>query len=168
MNDVYLGLGSNLGNRKQQLDNALYAISQQIGTIKQVSSVYQTRSWGRTDLPDFLNQVVQVSTPLTARLLLETLLHIEQQQGRQRLKKWDSRTIDLDILFYNDSVVKTLELVIPHPELHQRRFVLVPLCEIAPQKTHPSLQRTLTDLLHHCSDNGVVTIHGSSIPSEKG
>ncbi|WP_448697328.1 2-amino-4-hydroxy-6-hydroxymethyldihydropteridine diphosphokinase [Mucilaginibacter sp. AW1-3] len=143
MIDVFLLLGSNLGHRQLFLQQAEEAIGSQVGTVVKRSSVYETQSWGKTDLPDYLNQVLLVKTILKPREVLQRILAIEQTMGRERTEKWGSRTIDIDILFYGNEIVNEPDLVIPHPHLHQRKFVLEPLAEIAPQYIHPVLNKTI-------------------------
>jgi len=146
MIDVFLLLGSNLGNRQLFLVNAAEAIEREVGNIINRSSVYETQSWGKANLPDYLNQVLLVQTSLPAREVLERVLAIEKSMGRERVEKWGSRTIDIDILFYGDEVINESGLIVPHPYLHQRRFVLEPLAEIAPQHIHPVLNKSILQL----------------------
>ena len=153
---VYLLTGSNVGNSKALLNQANLYIIQLVGEITAASSLYQTAPWGNTNQQHFLNQVLEVSTNLEAKEVLTTILNIEQQMGRTREEKWAPRTIDIDILFFNNNIINEHDLEIPHPLLHQRRFTLVPLAEIAPNYIHPLLHQTITNLLQHCSDNSVV------------
>jgi 2-amino-4-hydroxy-6-hydroxymethyldihydropteridine diphosphokinase len=153
---VYLLLGSNLGNRELYLKNAIELISNQLNRVECLSSVYETQSWGKTDEPDYLNQVVQLKTALTAREVLNRVLSIENQLGRRREEKWGSRTIDIDILFYGDQVINEPGLIIPHPEMHKRRFTLEPLAEIAPGLVHPVLNRSIFNLKTDLKDNLIV------------
>ncbi len=146
MNAIFLLLGSNLGNRQQFLQQAAQTIEQQIGHIMLQSSIYETQAWGKTTEPDYLNQVLAVDTLLTARQVLTGILAIEQQLGRERAEKWGSRIIDIDILFYNDAIINEPDLVIPHPHLHQRKFVLEPLAQIAPAFMHPVLGKNILEL----------------------
>lgn len=146
MIDVFLLLGSNLGNRQLFLQQADDAIAQRVGNIIKRSSVYQTQSWGKTNEPDYLNQVLQVQTALPPREVLQCILAIEQTMGRERAEKWGSRTIDIDILFYGDEIVNQADLIIPHPHLHQRKFVLEPLAEIAPGYIHPVLNKSILQI----------------------
>ena len=152
MNQVYLLIGGNLGNRASNLDMALKLIEQECGAISRVSSVYETAPWGKKDQPDFLNQAILIFTNLSPQMLLDNILTIEKQMGRFRAEKFGSRIIDMDILFYNDDIIESGELRIPHPELQNRRFVLEPLAEIAPQKIHPLLKKTVEELLQECRD----------------
>ena len=143
---VYLLLGSNLGDRISYLRQASRLIGETVATVIQASSVYETQSWGKTDEPDYLNQVLYIETDLHPGLLLEKLLGIETIIGRKREVKWGSRIIDIDILFYGDQKINEPELVVPHPELHNRMFTLAPLNEIAPDFVHPVLQKKISDL----------------------
>jgi 2-amino-4-hydroxy-6-hydroxymethyldihydropteridine diphosphokinase len=152
MNGIYLVIGGNLGDREFYLHTGLSQIATQIGTVEKESSVYETASWGNTGLNPFLNQVVYVRSDLSARAVLETCLQIEQRMGRIREEKWGSRTIDIDLLFYNDEIIREEHLTIPHPYLQQRRFVLLPLHEIAPTYRHPVLNLTISELLENCAD----------------
>jgi 2-amino-4-hydroxy-6-hydroxymethyldihydropteridine diphosphokinase len=151
-NQVVLGLGGNMGNRTQHLAMAMVQIIQQIGTITKVSSVYETAAWGNEDQPPFFNLAVCLTTPFTPLQTLERCLRIEKQMGRHRTMKWGPRIIDIDILLYNDEIIRANNLSIPHPLMHERRFVLAPLAEILPQKKHPVLKKSFKDLLHNCPD----------------
>jgi len=157
MKKVFLGIGSNLGNRSENLKEALVKIGEHIGKIKCASSVYETEPWGFSSENKFLNMVVKVETSLTASDLLKRVLMIESLLGRLRDGSgYKSRTIDIDILLYGNQVLKENELIIPHPRLHERKFVLVPLCEIAPNKVHPLLKKTIRVLLKECTDKSKV------------
>ena len=156
MIDVYLLLGSNLGDRELFLRMALRLIEGDIAPIAKVSSVYETQSWGKTDEPDYLNQVIMLKTDLPAQEVLRKILAIEQEMGREREEKWGSRTIDIDILLYGDTVINEPDLVVPHPEMHNRRFTLEPLNEIAPQVVHPGLHTTIRALKNKLNDTLIV------------
>ena len=156
MNDIFLLLGSNLGNRKLFLKQAIDHIETEIAPVVKLSSVFETQSWGKTDAPDYLNQVVQLHTSLSARVLLEKILAIEILLGRERKEKWGSRTIDIDILFYGDEVIHEPDLQVPHPELHKRRFTLEPLAEIAPVFIHPVLHKNILELKNELMDDLIV------------
>jgi 2-amino-4-hydroxy-6-hydroxymethyldihydropteridine diphosphokinase len=153
MINVYLLLGSNLGNRQMFLQQAISYIQQRAGEVVQQSAVYETDSWGKTDLPAYLNQVLLIKTNLPPRELLNVLLQIELLLGRKREERWGSRTMDIDILFYDDQVINEPDLIIPHPELHKRRFTLEPLAEIAPHWYHPVLQQTVLTLKNSLHDD---------------
>lgn len=153
MHTVYLLLGSNLGNRETYLDRARKMVEQKIGKIKRMSSLYQTQSWGKANQPDFINQVIEVASNLKAREVLEQIGVIENRLGRQREEKWGSRTIDVDILFYDRDCISEPDLTIPHPYLHERRFTLAPLMELVPELKHPVLNSTIEELYNKLSDN---------------
>ncbi len=146
MSIAYLGLGTNLGDRKQNISKAIEAISLKMSISKQ-SSLYETTAWGYTEQPDFLNQVIQVETDLSPLRLLNFLKKTELKLGRVENFRYGPRLIDIDILFYDDLVITTNRLQIPHPMLPERAFVLVPLNEIAPGYIHPSLKKTVAELL---------------------
>lgn len=153
MEEAYLLLGSNLGDSKKYISEAIQYISQQIGQLTGLSSLYQTASWGNTDQPDFINQVVLIKTKLNPQQLLENILVIEKKLGRERAEKWGSRTIDIDLLFYGDQIIRDENLVVPHPFLHQRRFTLMPLVELNAGLVHPVLNQTVQTLLNELEDN---------------
>lgn len=144
---VFLLLGSNMGNRLEYLDQAREHLAQKIGDIDKVSGIYETAAWGKTDQPDFVNQVIKIETSLQARAVLTTILEIEKLLGRERIEKWGARTIDIDILFYDEELIDEPDLKIPHPNLHERAFTLVPLIEIEPEWFHPLFKKPLTELL---------------------
>lgn len=147
MNEIaYLSLGSNLGNREQNLQKAIRRASA-LGRIVAVSSFYETEPVEFTDQPWFLNCVIALETTAHPAQLMAELLRIEHEMGRQRIVKKGPRSIDLDILLFGDAVVNTPELTIPHPEMTRRRFVLQPLAEIAPELLHPVSQKKVTQLL---------------------
>ena len=153
MVEVYLLLGSNLGNRQLFLKQAAAIIEAKVGEIVKYSGVYETKSWGKTDAPDYLNQVLFVNTLLEPITLLRELLKIELLLGRKREEKWGSRTMDIDVLFYADQIINEPELTVPHPQLHNRRFTLEPLVELAPSLIHPVLQKTLKQLKDELLDD---------------
>jgi 2-amino-4-hydroxy-6-hydroxymethyldihydropteridine diphosphokinase len=156
MNNVFLLTGSNLGDRNLFLTQSMLHIENEVGTVLKASSVYQTQSWGKTDSPDYLNQVLLVQTVLTAQAVLGKILNIELVMGRVREEKWGARKIDIDILFYNSAIINEPELHIPHPELHNRRFTLEPLAEIAPLFVHPVLNKNILQLKNELKDNLIV------------
>lgn len=152
----YLLLGSNLGDSRKYLHDASACIELKAGAITLKSSLYQTASWGKQDLPDFINQVICVQTDLLPKQLLKIILEIEIELGRQRVSRWGSRTIDIDILFYEDQILNDPDLTIPHPYLHERRFSLTPLHEIAPHVIHPVFNKSVGQLLGELSDSLLV------------
>lgn len=153
MANVFLLLGSNLGDKIGQLTEARQQISRLIGPIVTASSIYKTAAWGEENQDDFLNQVVWVNTKSQPYEVLNSTQHIEKQAGRIRQEKWGARTVDIDILFWDDKIVGNPDLKIPHPGIPDRRFTLVPLAEIAPLLVHPILQKTIEKLLEDCTDN---------------
>ena len=153
MNKTYLLLGSNMGNSRQQLGNAHKHIEKNIGTITRSSSLYKTAAWGKTDQPDFWNQVVIVETVLAARETMKAILDIEKKMGRLRTEKNAPRNIDIDILLFNKDIIESSSLSVPHPQLQNRRFALVPLNELSPNLLHPVSLKTIHQLLRVCPDN---------------
>ena len=152
MNKVYLLLGSNMGNSKSHLLTATRIIQKEIGTLLRQSSFYQTAAWGNTNQPDFWNQVIIVSTKMDAAQCMSSILEIEQKMGRIRTSKNAPRIIDIDILYFNKEIHNSPTLTVPHPAIAQRRFVLTPLNEIAPQFVHPVQHLTNHQLLIQCTD----------------
>jgi 2-amino-4-hydroxy-6-hydroxymethyldihydropteridine diphosphokinase len=152
MNKTYLLLGSNIGDSKKQLNIAITQINKKIGTITRQSKLYTTAAWGNTNQADFLNQVIVVETKLSAQQTITTILAIEEKMGRIRTVKNAPRVIDIDILFFNKDIIKEKELTVPHPEIQNRRFVLVPLNELAPNFKHPVFQQSIHYLLQKCKD----------------
>lgn len=152
MSTIYLLLGANLGDRYSQLSNAFREIEERIGFIIKHSALYETAAWGREDEPSYLNQVICVNTNLAPHELLKTIHEIESDLGRTRQLRWESRLIDIDILFYDEMVLNDSDLVIPHPYIHKRKFTLVPLAEIASEFIHPVLLKTVEQLLAELND----------------
>jgi 2-amino-4-hydroxy-6-hydroxymethyldihydropteridine diphosphokinase len=153
MAEVYLGLGANLGDRIKNMSHAIQSISEQ-AIIVQVSSVYETEPVGYTEQPDFLNAVFSISTEMNPEQLLQYIKEIEHSQGRTPSFPNAPRPIDIDILFYEDRVLHSKQLIVPHPRLTERAFVLVPLAEIAPGLQHPENGKTMKELLE---DLGTIT-----------
>lgn len=158
MNEAYLCLGGNLGNCIETFAKSALLLEKNDVKIVQKSAVYTSAAWEMEGAPDFYNQVLKIETLLEAGELLNLLLAIEKQSGRERnsVKGYESRTIDMDILFFNDEIIEREHLHIPHPRLHLRRFVLEPLNELAPGFIHPKLKKSISDLLDECTDTGLV------------
>ena len=146
-------LGSNLGDRQKYIDTALSRIGETIGTVIKKTSVHETPAWGLTDQPNFLNMAVEVQTYLQPLELLEKTQAVEESLGRVRIQKWGARTLDIDILYCGDLVMNDAKLVIPHPFLHQRKFTLELLNELAPGFKHPVLEKTNSVLLFELENN---------------
>lgn len=155
---AFLSLGGNLGNTREIFEQTYPLIEKKIGRILQKSSLYQTAAWGMTDQADFLNQVVEVETTLDPEAILSQLLAIEQIFGRVREVKWGPRNIDLDLLLLGEAQLNTAQLTLPHPRIQDRKFILIPLVEIAPDVLHPGLGKTAKGLLAHTTDTSTVTL----------
>jgi 2-amino-4-hydroxy-6-hydroxymethyldihydropteridine diphosphokinase len=153
MNGIYFIIGGNLGDRLALIEDCKHKIEKEIGIISRSSSIYESASWGETDNPNYLNQVLYVESIFSAKEVLEKALEIEKKLGRTRDKKWESRLIDIDILFFNDEIIDEKDLKIPHPHLQNRKFVLVPLNDIASELIHPILKKSMMVLLDECQDN---------------
>ena len=150
---IYLLLGSNLGDRKKQMDEALDLIPEMIGQVTKRSSFYETEPWGFSSEEFFLNIAMQTLTSLSPEEVMRKIDEIEKRFGRERADSgYSSRTMDIDILFYDDLVLDQDILKIPHPMLKDRRFVLVPLNEIAHELIHPVFRKTIGELLENCTD----------------
>ncbi|MGE4287793.1 MAG: 2-amino-4-hydroxy-6-hydroxymethyldihydropteridine diphosphokinase [Salinivirgaceae bacterium] len=153
MEKVFLELGGNQGDRWQLLADAIKLIGDRVGVVVGKSSVYETPPWGFESRDFFLNQVIQVITPLEPEALIQELQLIERSLGRVRgTQQYTSRSMDIDLLFYGSRILHTENLQVPHPRLHLRNFVLLPLCEIVPDFVHPVLKKNITELLAVCSD----------------
>ena len=149
---VYLGMGSNMGNKEDYLLQAVQALKETASCqVEAVSDFLVTKPYGVTDQDDFLNGCLKLRTLLTPRELLDRLHHIEQEAGRERILRWGPRTLDLDILFYDDLILGEADLCIPHVDLPNREFVLRPLCEIAPYLHHPATGKTVREMLQELS-----------------
>ena len=151
---VYLALGSNLDDRLANLKQAITSLSPQM-EVKAKSRVYETLPWGYADQPMFLNQVIRANTYLEFEHLLKHIKRLETALGRKPSFKNGPRLIDLDILFYDDLVMETASLVIPHPHMHERGFVLMPLNDIAPDLVHPTIRKTVSEMLALCDTSGI-------------
>ncbi len=153
---VYLSFGSNVGKKKDNIAKAKKALLKLKIAIDKESSFYKTEPGGNKDQDFFINQVVRIRTSLTPLKLLIFIKNIELKLGRTSFDKWGPREIDIDILFYNDIIVNTPQLYIPHPEIPNRKFVLVPFCEIVKKFIHPGLKVTVEELLKNTTDTGSV------------
>jgi 2-amino-4-hydroxy-6-hydroxymethyldihydropteridine diphosphokinase len=154
---AYIGLGSNLGNKLLQCQKAISEILKiDRHRLLAQSSFYKTQPFGHTAQDWFVNGVIKIETDLKAHELLQSLKDIESRLGRKETFRWGPRTIDLDILFYDEEQIRTEDLQIPHPRLHERQFVLIPIAEIDPHFIHPVLKKTIRELLNHLQkDQGV-------------
>lgn len=149
---TYLSLGGNLGNTIEIFQNSRKILIKKVGKITQLSSLYQTAAWGPIPQNDFINQVIEVETKLSAPELMDILLEIELQQGRVRQERWGPRTLDLDIIFYGEQLISTESLEIPHPRMEDRKFVLIPMVEINPNLIHPISRKSIRQILLECKD----------------
>lgn len=149
---IFLLLGTNLGDRLQNLKTAVTLLEQNELFVTDYSSIYESAPWGESDQPWFLNVVIRVDTLYSPEQLLECCLETEIKMGRKRHKKWGERIIDIDLLYYDNIILQNEKLTIPHPGIPVRRFTLMPLCEIAPEEMHPVLSQTNKHLLTICPD----------------
>jgi 2-amino-4-hydroxy-6-hydroxymethyldihydropteridine diphosphokinase len=160
MNIVFLGIGTNLGNKAENLSEAIDMIGENIGPVVGSSSVYETEPWGFETKDEFLNMVVKVETKLSSFTIFKNIILIESLLGRRRSEnRYSSRVIDIDLLLYEDQIINEKGLIVPHPLMHERKFVLVPLCEIAPDMMHPVLNITFASLLESCKDKSYVRVY---------
>jgi 2-amino-4-hydroxy-6-hydroxymethyldihydropteridine diphosphokinase len=151
---LYILLGGNLGDKRKVFSEARAKLSKQIGTITNQSSVYETEPWGFKSDDIFWNQVIEISTALSPEDVLLQTQQIERELGRiRKANQYNSRIIDIDILFYGDEIIQTENLVVPHPRIQERKFALVPLSEIAPELIHPVFQKSIRQILHECQDS---------------
>lgn len=160
MKNIFLGIGTNLGNREANLYEAVTRITELTGSIVALSSVYETDPWGFQSDNRFLNMVIKIETDRSPHGLMEEIFLIEENMGRVRSgNQYSSRVIDIDILLFNNLIIEEKNLVIPHPRMHQRRFVLVPMCEIGGDIFHPVLKISMVSLLKSCKDRGRVKMY---------
>lgn len=152
MPKLILLIGGNLGNRKKNLAAARKNIEKKMGMLIRQSALYETAAWGNSNQPDFFNQVLVVETKKTATDVMQQILSIEKDMGRKRTVKNAPRLIDIDILFYDKEIYNEINLTVPHPQIQNRRFVLVPLNELMPQFKHPVLGKSVHELLFNCKD----------------
>jgi 2-amino-4-hydroxy-6-hydroxymethyldihydropteridine diphosphokinase len=150
---VILSLGSNVGDKLQHLHDAKKQLAENGCKIIKQSSTYETEAWGNQNQDAFYNEVIEVETAMSAEWLIRLILYTEKSLGRIRNEKWAPRTIDIDILFFNDEIIHQENLRIPHPHLHERRFVLIPLNEILPSLIHPVFKKTISQLLNELKDS---------------
>lgn len=152
---IVLSLGGNVGNVQQTFIKAIGSLENKVGKLVKSSSLYLSKAWGVENQPDFINQVIVFKTQLTLEEVLKIGLQIEKELGRERIEgnKWQKRVIDIDILFYESEIINSTNLIIPHPYLHQRNFVLFPLAELIPQFIHPLLGKSIVELKKSCQDN---------------
>jgi len=161
---VYLALGSNLGKREQNLFEAIHALNDNACSVRLVSSIYETEAKYVADQPHFINMAIQAETDLSAMDLLILCKDIEKRMGRDFTeKRFGPRVIDIDILFYGSEIILSDDIVIPHPRIAERRFVLEPLSEISAEMVHPGSKKTVKTLLNECRDTGKIRKINSSI-----
>ncbi len=155
---VFLSLGGNLGNTQEIFETCYPLIENKVGAILQKSSLYQTAAWGLQDQADFVNQVILVETSLAPNELLAEIQSIEKAFGRERTIAWGPRTLDLDILFIDQQTIQTADLQVPHPYIQDRKFILIPMQEIAATYQHPKLKKSIAELLLETKDASAVTL----------
>ncbi len=156
--EVYIGLGTNLGNRQANLRQAIELLPPAVQVLRELP-VYETTPWGVLDQPDFLNMVIAADTDLSPHRLLGELKRIEAEMGRKETVRYGPRLIDLDILFYDDEVIDLPSLIVPHPRLHERAFVLAPLNDLIPEKVHPLMGKSVQTMLEEVDGEGVKRVN---------
>ena len=161
MNEVYLQLGSNIGDRLDNLDQSIKIITERIGNVLENSNVYESTPWGVENQRNFLNQVIFVKSNFDPYTILDLVLQIEKDMGRIRIEKWGERIIDIDILFIDDLIIESENLCIPHEFIAKRKFVLQPMCEIASGFIHPKLNKTISQILEECIDEEKVNVYAT-------
>lgn len=171
MSEVYLSIGGNLGNRKQNLEKCKSEIDLQIGQIQQESSIYESEAWGFDHPRNFYNQVISIQTDKNTEDILRIAQGIEKDLGRIRsehkAQAYEGRTMDIDILLIDDLIINSEKLIVPHPHMHERNFVIIPLTEIAPQFIHPVLNKDIATLEKQCQDKGSIQkLHTKTLQDE--
>ena len=161
MNEVFLMIGSNLGDRHNNLYLAIILIEERLGKVFRKSSVYETEPFGIKEQPSFLNKIISVLNDNNPQIILATILEIEKILGRERTVKWAERIIDIDILFFGNKIINESNLIIPHEGIEFRRFTLIPLDEIIPDFTHPKIHETIHEILEVCNDSLAVVMVGN-------
>ncbi len=151
-NKVVLSLGGNIGDVKETFITVMSLLAKEVGEILLISPLYRTKAWGMEDQPDFLNQVLVLNSDLEPQELLKGCMEIEIKLGRVRKQKWFERTLDIDILFFNEEIIETSNLTIPHMFIHERNFVLFPIVDIIPDFIHPLLGKSMNELKKECKD----------------
>ncbi|MAO71968.1 MAG: 2-amino-4-hydroxy-6-hydroxymethyldihydropteridine diphosphokinase [Flavobacteriales bacterium] len=159
MNIIYIQIGSNMGDRISYINNSMQQIEDKLGEISNSSKIYESSPWGNINQGNFLNSVIKVESDLDAFKTLKILQEIEENLGRKRIQKWGERCIDLDILFFNNHIIDSKNLTVPHPYIQDRNFVLIPLNEIASTFNHPTLKKDIFALLNDCTDKEEVSIY---------
>lgn len=152
MRQIFLSLGSNLGDKSLNIFKSLAFLEKKVGAIVQKSALYETQPWGLQTQPNFYNMVIEVTSTLTPMAVLDQILAIEKEMGRIREVRWAKRLIDIDILYDDKLIINEASIKIPHPEIAYRKFVLIPLLEIAPDFVHPVLKLSTQELLQQCTD----------------
>jgi len=152
MNTIFFSIGSNIGNRRENINQAIMLLEGKVGYIQKVSSFYETQPWGLETQNDFYNIVLKLSTKLDIEEVFVKIMDIEKKMKRESRKKWESRIIDIDVLFFNNDIINKVGIQVPHPWLHLRKFVLAPLAEIDADFVHPVLNKSVLEILNTCPD----------------